>query len=163
MSIIFIPVGLERRLLATVRWTVATAVAFPQKSESNKGSHNGATILHPNTKVLVNQGLFVFLGVKNNPLSPLHLFLNLLVSNLQLYRTFEKYPLFWYNIDRKKESEDLQMKNGYAMVRRLKLTPFELRVAIEALNAKRLKQKTNGIDNRATSNLILYLLDALEA
>ena len=43
------------------------------------------------------------------------------------------------------------MKNGYAMVRRLKLTPFELRVAIEALNAKRLKQKANGIDNRATS------------
>lgn len=55
------------------------------------------------------------------------------------------------------------MKNGYTMVHRLKLTPFELRVAIEALNAKRLKQKTNGIDNRATSNLILYLLDALEA
>ena len=55
------------------------------------------------------------------------------------------------------------MKNGYTMVRRLKLTPFELRVAIEALNAKRLKQKTNGIDNRATFNLILYLLDALEA
>ena len=54
------------------------------------------------------------------------------------------------------------MKNGYAMVRRLKLTPFELRVAIEALNAKRLKQKANGIDNRATSNLILHLLDALE-
>ena len=57
-------------------------------------SHNGATILHPNTKVLVNQGLFVFLGVKNNPLSTLHLFLNLLDSNLRLYRTFEKYPLF---------------------------------------------------------------------
>ena len=55
------------------------------------------------------------------------------------------------------------MKNGYTMVRRLKLTPFELRVAIEALNAKRLKQKTNVIDNRATSNLILHLLDALEA
>ena len=54
------------------------------------------------------------------------------------------------------------MKNGYAMVRRLKLTPFELRVAIEALNAKRLKQKASGIDNRATSNLILHLLDALE-
>ena len=29
--------GLERRLLATVRWTVATAVAFPQKSESVRG------------------------------------------------------------------------------------------------------------------------------
>ena len=28
------PVGLERRLLETVRWTVSTAVAFPQKSES---------------------------------------------------------------------------------------------------------------------------------
>ena len=37
------------------------------------------------------------------------------------------------------------MKNGYAMVRRLKLTPFELRVAIEVLNANRLKQRSNGI------------------
>ena len=55
------------------------------------------------------------------------------------------------------------MKNGYAMVCRLKLTPFELRVAIDALNAKSLKQKANEIDNRATSNLILHLLDALEA
>ena len=55
------------------------------------------------------------------------------------------------------------MKNGYKMVRRLKLTPFEIRVAIEALNAKRLKQKANGIDNRETSNFILHLLDALEA
>ena len=55
------------------------------------------------------------------------------------------------------------MKNGYTTVRRLKLTPFELRVAIDALNAKRLKQKVLGIDNRETSNLILYLLDALEA
>ena len=55
------------------------------------------------------------------------------------------------------------MKNGYTMVYRLKLTPFELRVAIEALNAKRLNQKAHGIDNRETSDLILYLLDALEA
>ncbi len=45
------------------------------------------------------------------------------------------------------------MKNGYTMVRRLKLTPFELRVAIDALNAKRLKQKASGVDNRETSNL----------
>ena len=29
-------------------------------------AHNGATILHPNTKVLDFQGLFVFLGVKIN-------------------------------------------------------------------------------------------------
>ena len=62
-----------------------------------------------------------------------------------------------------KESEDLQMKNGYATIRKLKLTTFELRVAIDALNAKRLKQKASGIDNRATSNLILHLLDVLEA
>ena len=47
-------------------------------------SHIGATILHPNTKALVNQGLFVFLGVKNNSLSPLHLFPDLLDSNLRL-------------------------------------------------------------------------------
>ena len=45
------------------------------------------------------------------------------------------------------------MKNGYAMVRRLKLTPFELRVAIEALNAKRLKQKANSLAISAKSTL----------
>ena len=55
------------------------------------------------------------------------------------------------------------MKDGHIKVRRLKLTPFELRVAIDALNAKRLKQKASGIDNRETSNLIHYLLDTLEA
>jgi hypothetical protein len=44
------------------------------------------------------------------------------------------------------------MKNAYTMVRRLKLTPFEIRVAIEALNVKRLNQKAHGIDNRETSN-----------
>ena len=55
------------------------------------------------------------------------------------------------------------MKNGYAIVRRLKLTPFEIRVAIEALNVKRPNQKVHGIDNRETSNLIPHPLDALEA
>ena len=55
------------------------------------------------------------------------------------------------------------MKYGYTTVRRLKLTPFELRVAIDALKAKRLKQKASGIDNRETSNLVLHLLDAFEA
>ena len=54
------------------------------------------------------------------------------------------------------------MKNGYTMVRSLELTSFELRVAIDALNAKRLKEKANGIYNLETSNLILHLLDALE-
>ena len=55
------------------------------------------------------------------------------------------------------------MRNKYTTVRRLKLTTFEIRVAIEALNAKKLKQKANGIDNRETSKLILHLLDALES
>ena len=40
------------------------------------------------------------------------------------------------------------MKHRFIVVRRLKLTDFELRVLIDALNAKRLKQKANGIDNR---------------
>ncbi len=40
-------VGLERRLLATCRWRVATAVAFPQKSESNKGSQNKGQVTRP--------------------------------------------------------------------------------------------------------------------
>ena len=54
------------------------------------------------------------------------------------------------------------MEKEYTMVRRFKLTPFEIQVAIEALNAKRLSQKAHGIDNRETSNLILHLIDALE-
>ena len=54
------------------------------------------------------------------------------------------------------------MKHGYTMVRRLKLTDFELRVLVDALNARRLKQRANRIDNTATSDLILRLLDVLE-
>ena len=54
------------------------------------GSHIGATILHPNTKVLDFQGLFVFLGVKNTPPSPLHLFPDLMDSNLRLYENVLK-------------------------------------------------------------------------
>lgn len=62
-------------------------------SEPSRGSHIGATILYPNTKVLDFQGLFVFLGVKNNPLSPLNLFLNLMDSNLRHFHTFACFPL----------------------------------------------------------------------
>ena len=54
------------------------------------------------------------------------------------------------------------MKKEYTMVRRLKLTPFEIQVAIEALNAKRLKQKANVSNNSKTSELILLLLDTLD-
>ena len=55
------------------------------------------------------------------------------------------------------------MKHRYTTVRRLKLSRFEIRVAIDALNARRLKEKANEIDNTATSDLILYLFDELEA
>ena len=39
----------------------------------------------PNTNALDFQGLFVFLGVKNTPLSPLHLFPDLMDLNLRIY------------------------------------------------------------------------------
>ena len=55
------------------------------------------------------------------------------------------------------------MKRRYITVRRLKLTDFEIRVLIDALNARRLKQKASGVDNTATSYLILRLLDILES
>ncbi len=55
------------------------------------------------------------------------------------------------------------MKKRYTMVHRIKLTRFELRVLIDALNARRLKQKASGVDNTDTSNLILQLLDILES
>ena len=48
-------------------------------------------------------------------------------------------------------------------VRRLKLTHYELRVIIDSLNALRIKQKTQGIDNTATSTLLLRFLDVLES
>lgn len=47
-------------------------------------------------------------------------------------------------------------------VRRLKLTHYELRVLIEALNTKRLKQRANGIDNIATSGRIRCFIDVLK-
>ncbi len=78
-------------------------------------------------------------------------------------RTFACFPLFRYIIGRKKESEDIYMKHGYITVHRLKLTDFEIRVLIDALNARRLKQKASGVDNTATSDLILRLLDILES
>ena len=38
-------------------------------------------------------------------------------------------------------------------VRRLKLTHYELRVLIEALNAKRLKQRANGIAEKSRTHV----------
>ena len=55
------------------------------------------------------------------------------------------------------------MKKQQATVRKLKLTSFEIRIAIDSLNAKRLKQKADGLDTTATSNLILRFLDELDS
>lgn len=54
------------------------------------------------------------------------------------------------------------MKQNLSVVRKLKLDHYEIRVLVDALNAKRLKQKESGIDTTETSNLILYLLDVME-
>jgi len=45
-------------------------------------------------EVLVLQGLFVFLGVRDKLLSPLHIFLNLMDLNRRLFRTFVKSLLY---------------------------------------------------------------------
>jgi hypothetical protein len=50
--------------------------------------------LHPNTKVLDFQGLFVFLGVKNSPLSLSHLFADLLGLKMQVYKSILKEQHF---------------------------------------------------------------------
>lgn len=76
-------------------------------------------------------------------------------------RTFAVHPIIGYNIE--KRSEDCSMKQNLSVVRKLKLDHYELRILVDALNAKRLKQKESGIDTAETSNLILYLLDVMEA
>ena len=48
-------------------------------------------------------------------------------------------------------------------VRRYKLNNFEIRVAVDALNARRLKEKSNGIYDPITCDLILKLLNVLES
>ena len=46
---------------------------------------------------------------------------------------------------------------------RLKLTNFEIRLMVNALNASRLEMNANGEDSTDVSNMILKLLDILEA
>lgn len=53
--------------------------------------------------------------------------------------------------------------NRQVCIYKLKLTKYEIRVAINALNCYRLKQKDRGRDCSSISTLILQLLDALEA
>ena len=62
--------------------------------ESNRGSHIGATILHPNTKLLVNQGLFVFLGKKqsNVTITPFHRSVGLEPVTFSCHALRDKFP-----------------------------------------------------------------------
>ena len=55
-------------------------------------------------------------------------------------------------------TEDNTMK----MTARLRLTDYEIRVAINALNARRLKMKANGLNHSVTSGLILNLIETME-
>ena len=51
----------------------------------------------------------------------------------------------------------------YQMVRKLKLTDFEIRVAIDALEAYRRKQIEANIKHDSTNELLFRFLDLLEA
>ena len=75
------------------------AGSSPKTCKHVRGSHIGATILYPNTKVLGFQGLFVFLGGKYNPISPLHLFPDLMDLNLRLQPQVEKIKPLIYCIN----------------------------------------------------------------
>ena len=50
----------------------------------------------------------------------------------------------------------------YQMVHKLKLTDFEIRVAIDALAVYRRKQIENNIEHDSTNELLLRFLDLLE-
>ena len=55
------------------------------------------------------------------------------------------------------------MKKNKSDVYRMKLTNFEIRLMVNALNASRLEMNANGEDSTDVSNMILKLLDILEA
>ena len=54
------------------------------------------------------------------------------------------------------------MKKNKSDVYRMKLTNFEIRLMVNALNASRLEMNANGEDSTDVSNMILKLLDILE-
>ena len=58
-------------------------------------------------------------------------------------------------------TEGMIMKK-YQMVRKLKLTDFEIRVAIDALAVYRKKQIEENIEHDSTNELLLRFLDLLE-
>jgi hypothetical protein len=49
------------------------------------------------------------------------------------------------------------------VIRRYKLSCYEILVVIDALNAKRIYQKSRGFDNSVISELLLLFINALEA
>lgn len=59
--------------------------------------------------------------------------------------------------------EEIRMKKNKTNIYRLKLTNFEIRLMVNALNASRLEMNANGEDSTDVSNMILKLLDILEA
>ena len=134
----------------------------PYGFKSRFSHHSHSIKMQLCQKSLATQGFFDFLKVSKHPFSTVQLFPSKRDLNPRHFGKIEKI-VFFDIINTVNQKARMCMKNGYTMVRRLKLTPFELRIIIDALNAKRLKQKANGMDNRETSNLILYLLDVLEA
>ena len=52
------------------------------------------------------------------------------------------------------------MKKSYITLYKIKMKDFDYRVLIDALNAYRLYQKAAGIDNTATTQLLLKVLNA---
>ena len=73
--------GITRQCVSFLRIdSIQTYGLIPYRRQAADYIHGSAVIckvaiLHPNTKVLVNQGIFVFLGVKNNSRSLLYFFL----------------------------------------------------------------------------------------
>ncbi len=55
------------------------------------------------------------------------------------------------------------MKKNKSDVYRMKLTNFEIRLMVNVLNASRPEMNANGEDSTDISNMILKLLDILEA
>lgn len=75
------------------------------------------------------------------------------------FRTFAFLLIFCYTVYGK-IGEGENMKKKYSTVYKIKMKDYDYRVLIDALNAYRLHQRATGIDNAATSQLLLKVLDA---
>lgn len=135
-----------------------SAIILPMKTLKSTGGEQ-----ERNAKKPFFARLFRFFRAIFSTFCFLQLFPSRRDLNPRRFRIFELLPLSWYNVSRKRKSEGAKMKREHRTVRRLKLSNFELRVLIDALNARRLKEKARGADTTETADLILYLLDVLEA